>query len=265
MPKAGGELTYNSALSRLHKCDTLRSYYKRAFGSRRGCAHTHPSVYLHIIRCFFTTDGRSSSSGATFGSSKAAARASYRSFSAREAPATAAARACVTCHRLRTNRARAQVCEPAVERRRHVCKSSGHRLSVGHNVHQLPRRLHSRQAAKRFHGTQGAAIPYCRLFSSVLYVRLQVLGMAFIIIVGAVGLSTFSGHFSGEGGSGVFQAYSASASVSFSGFGVAMIAALWAYDGWNQSSCEPPAPAAASTIRHSLLFCLLQVLRRGGH
>lgn len=89
--------------------------------------------------------------------------------------------------------------------------------------------------------------------------------MAFIIIVGAVGLSKFSGHFSGEGGSGVFQAYSASASVSFSGFGVAMIAALWAYDGWNQSSCEPPAPAAASIMRHSLLFCLLQVLRRGGH
>ncbi len=60
--------------------------------------------------------------------------------------------------------------------------------------------------------------------------------MAFIIIVGAVALGRFSGHFSGADGSGVFEAYSPTASVTASGFGVAMIAALWAYDGWNQSS-----------------------------
>jgi hypothetical protein len=61
--------------------------------------------------------------------------------------------------------------------------------------------------------------------------------MTFIIVVGAVALTRFSGHFSGASGSGVFQAYTESASVTAGGFGVAMIAALWAYDGWNQSSC----------------------------
>ena len=40
----------------------------------------------------------------------------------------------------------------------------------------------------------------------------------------------------GVGGSGVFQPHTESASVTIGGFGVAMIAALWAYDGWNQSS-----------------------------
>jgi amino acid transporter len=60
--------------------------------------------------------------------------------------------------------------------------------------------------------------------------------MAFIIIVGGVALSKFDGHFSGRDGGGIFVPYSETASVTFGGFGVAMIAALWAYDGWNQSS-----------------------------
>lgn len=64
----------------------------------------------------------------------------------------------------------------------------------------------------------------------------KVAGMAFIIVVGGVALNRFSGHFSGAGGGGVFEAYSPSGRVTASGFGVAMIAALWAYDGWNQSS-----------------------------
>lgn len=92
--------------------------------------------------------------------------------------------------------------------------------------------------------------------------------MAFIIVVGAVGLSKFSGHFSGEGGSGVFQAYSASASVSFSGFGVAMIAALWAYDGWNQSSCEPlrltlPVQCATHFCSACCRYCAEEVIDVG--
>jgi hypothetical protein len=73
----------------------------------------------------------------------------------------------------------------------------------------------------------------------------QILGMAFIVAVGAVALTRFSGHFSGAGGSGVFQAYTESASVTAGGFGVAMIAALWAYDGWNQSSCVCAAAAVS--------------------
>ena len=58
----------------------------------------------------------------------------------------------------------------------------------------------------------------------------------FIIAVGGIAFFRFSGHFSAEGGGGVFEAYAPTARVSASGFGVAMIAALWAYDGWNQSS-----------------------------
>jgi hypothetical protein len=67
-------------------------------------------------------------------------------------------------------------------------------------------------------------------------IRSKVLGMAFIIVIGGIALTRFSGHFSGAGGGGMFEAYAPSGSVTASGFGVAMIAALWAYDGWNQSS-----------------------------
>ena len=68
------------------------------------------------------------------------------------------------------------------------------------------------------------------------FTGLKVLGMAFIVTIGAVALTKFDGHFAGVGGGGVFAPYSESASVTASGFGVAMIASLWAYDGWNQSS-----------------------------
>jgi hypothetical protein len=54
---------------------------------------------------------------------------------------------CVTLQQLR---------QSAVEGRRRVGQGAGHLVPVGHNLHQLPRRLHGFQAAECIHGPQSA-------------------------------------------------------------------------------------------------------------